>query len=132
MHTDSLALQALDTYTQVVRQYPELAITNYARINRALLLYQTGSKSQAILELEDLEASLRGFAEVHAALAAIIYNERPYEIAYAEEQFDLASDFDKRYLDVEWVSREKHWPPAMIAALDKFVSETVLEDARFS
>ena len=74
------------------------------------------------LELEDLEASLRGFAEVHAALAAIIYNERPYEVAYAEEQFDLASEFDKRYLDISWVSKEKHWPPAMIAALDKFAN----------
>ena len=115
-------LQALETYTLITRKYPDLAITNYARINRALLLYQTGSKSQAILELEDLEASLRGYAEVHAALAAIIYSERPHEISYAEEQFDLASEFDKRYMDVEWVTREKRWPPAMVAALDRFTN----------
>ena len=97
-----------------------MAITNYARIHRALLLYQTGSKSQAILEFEDLEASLRGYAEVHAAIATLVYNERPSEISYAEEQFDLASEFDKRYLDIEWVSREKKWPPAMLDALSKF------------
>lgn len=85
-------------------------------------MYQTGSKSQAILELEDLESSLRGYAEVHAAIASMIYNERPSEISYAEEQFDLASEFDKRYMDVEWVSKEKKWPPAMIAALDRFAN----------
>lgn len=86
------------------------------------MLYQAGNFSEAILELQDLEASLRGFAEVHAALASIIYSERPAEIAYAEQQFDLASEFDGHYLDIDWVAREKHWPPAMLRALDKFVN----------
>lgn len=117
-----LLLQALDAYTTITRKYPGLAITNYARIGRALLLYQIGNTSESILELEDLEASLRGFAEVHAALASIIYTERPSEISYAEEQFDLASEFDSRYLDVQWVEREKHWPPAMLTALNKFAA----------
>lgn len=115
-------LQALASYTTIVRQYPDLAITNYAKIGRALLLYQTGSKSQAILELEDLEVSLRGYAEVHAALASIIYNERPREVSYAEEQFDLASEFDSRYGDLKWVASAKAWPPAMLTALDRFIN----------
>ena len=87
-----------------------------------MLLYQAGNTSEAILELEDLESSLRGFAEVHAALASIIYAERPSEILYAEEQFDLASEFDSRYSDVNWVEKEKHWPPAMLQALGKFAN----------
>ena len=86
------------------------------------MLYQTGNISEAILELQDLEASLRGFAEVHAALASIIYAERPSEISYAEQQFDLASEFDGRYQDLRWVEQEKHWPPALLRALDKFAS----------
>lgn len=105
-----------------MKQFPGLAISNYARIGRALMLYQAGNASEAILELEDLESALRGFAEVHAALASIIYAERPSEISYAEEQFDLASEFDSRYLDVRWVEKEKHWPPAMLKALDKFAA----------
>lgn len=115
-----LRLQALEVYTRIVKQFPGLAITNYARIERALMLYQVGNVSESILELQDLEASLRGLAEVHAALASIIYAERPSEVSYAEQQFDLASEFDSRYLDVKWVEREKHWPPAMLTALNKF------------
>lgn len=84
------------------------------------MLYQTGNSSEAILELEDLEVSLRGYAEVHAALASIVYAERPSEISYAEQQFDLASEFDNRYLDIDWVEKQKNWPPSMLIALNKF------------
>lgn len=87
-----------------------------------MLLYQTGNRRQAILELEDLEVAQRGNPEVHAALASIIYTERPAEISYAEAQYDLASEFDQRYGNVQWVANEKAWPPAMLAALDKFVN----------
>lgn len=119
---DTSPVQGLEDFTQITRRFPDLAITNYAKIGRALLLYQTGSKNQAILELEDLEVALRGYAEVHAALASIIYTERPTEISYAEEQFDIASEFDQRYSDIKWVEREKAWPPAMLTALDKFLN----------
>ena len=115
-------MQALDKYSQIMAQFPELAITQYARLGHALLLYQTGSTSQAILELESLEAELRGLAEVHAALACIIYAERPAEVSYAEGQFDLASEFDSRYSNLQWTEREKGWPPAMLAALDRFLN----------
>jgi hypothetical protein len=33
---------ALEQYTQVAQQYPDLALAQYARIGRALLLYQQG------------------------------------------------------------------------------------------
>ncbi len=65
--------QALDMYTQGVRQYPDLALSEYARLGRALLLYQQGYASQALLELEDSEVAMKGYAEVHAALAAVLY-----------------------------------------------------------
>ena len=57
-------LQALGCYDEIVHKFPDLAITEYARIHRAILLYQTGNPSRAILELEDEEVNLRGFAEV--------------------------------------------------------------------
>jgi hypothetical protein len=62
------ASQALSCYSAIVRKYPDLAITEYARLNRALMLYQTGRVSQAILELDDEEVSLRGYAEVRCCI----------------------------------------------------------------
>ena len=54
----------MDCYTTVDRKYGDLALANYARIGRALLLYQKGQKLNGILELEGLASSLRGYAEV--------------------------------------------------------------------
>lgn len=38
------------------------------------------------------------------------------------QEWNLACLFDKRYVDPEWVRTNKHWPPRMIAALQKFLS----------
>ena len=42
-------------------------------MERALVLYQLGSVSDALLALQDEEVALRGNAGVHAALAAVLY-----------------------------------------------------------
>ena len=68
--------QALQHYTEITRRFPGLAITERARVKRALLLYEVGQVQQALAELDDEEIALRGYAEVHAALAAILYTER--------------------------------------------------------
>lgn len=39
---------------------------------------------------QDLEVSLRGYAEVHAALAAVLYVERPALLQVAEQQWEIA------------------------------------------
>ncbi len=65
---------------------PDFATTEYARLSRAEMLYQQNFVSDAILQLEDLEVALRGYAEVHAALAAILYVERPARVQQAEQQ----------------------------------------------
>jgi hypothetical protein len=59
-----LLVQALGTYTKIIRDFPGLALTERARIRRAILLYETGQVQEAILELEDEEVALRGNAEV--------------------------------------------------------------------
>ena len=119
VYNADVTLQALADYTQIVDTYPDLAITEYARVDRALLLYQTGHQLEAILELEGQESSMRGYAEVHAALAAMLYNANKY--TRAETQWDLANEFDKRYTDVAYITQTKHWPPAMVAALQRFL-----------
>lgn len=86
------------------------------------MLYQTGRTSSAILELDDEEVGIRGDPEVHSALAAILYSEKPLQISRSEEQWDLAMSFDKRYSDPDWVASQKKWPPKMMQALRKFLS----------
>ena len=115
-------VQALQAYTQITRTYPDLAITQYARISHALMLYQSGRTVDAVLEMEGEEEELRGNAEVHAALAAMLYSESPKQINRAETQWEIAREFDQRYANLDWVKQEKHWPPAMQTALGNFLN----------
>lgn len=111
---------ALQEYTDIVKKYPELALAERARVPRALLLYQTGKTEEALLLLEDEEVALRGSPEVHAALAVVLHAERPNQVTRAEEQWERATEFDRRYEDVEWVA--KRWPPKMVNALQRFLT----------
>ena len=62
----------------------------------------------------ELRAPLRPFPPPSAA-------ERPGQRLYAEEQWELACEFDQRYADADWVARTKHWPPRALAALQRFL-----------
>lgn len=90
-------------------------------MQRALLLYQTGSRLEALLELEAEEAVLRGYPEVHAALAVLLHAERPQQLGRVEGQWETCMEFDRRYEDAAWVRETKHWPPAVCAALERFL-----------
>lgn len=111
---------ALNCNSEIIARYPDLALAERARIARALLLYQVDRPQDALLQLEDEEVALRGSAEVHAALAVVFYGlGKPVQ---AEQQWAVASEFDKRYSDVAWVAAEKHWPPKLLQALEKFLT----------
>jgi tetratricopeptide (TPR) repeat protein len=111
---------ALRCHSEIIARYPDLALAERARIARGLLLYQVGKPQEALLQLEDEEVALRGSAEVHAALAVIFYDlGKPVQ---AEQQWEVASEFDKRYSDVYWVQKERHWPPKLIQALENFLN----------
>ena len=112
---------ARDLYSQVITGYPDFALSERARIARALLEYQLGHVDVCIVELEDEEVAFRGSAEVHAALASVLYAERPERIALAEQQWDIATEFDTRYQDIDWVKQERKWPPKMLQALEAFL-----------
>jgi len=113
---------ARDMYSQVITGYPDFALSERARIARALLEYQLGHVEVCLVELEDEEVAFRGSAEVHAALASVLYAERPERIALAEQQWDIATEFDTRYQDINWVKHERKWPPKMLQALEAFLN----------
>jgi hypothetical protein len=105
-------------YARAIAAGPDLAIADLARVSRALVLRQVGDAAGARLALEDVEAGLRGRAEVHAALAALRYEAT---LPGAEAQWALASEFDSRFADLGWVAAQRHWPPAMVDALRRFL-----------
>eukprot|EP00951_Prasinocladus_malaysianus_P013384 scaffold101032_cov36-Prasinocladus_malaysianus.AAC.1 len=68
-----------------------------------VMSYIPHTRTQALLELEDLEFSFKGSAELAAALSATIYTEHPNLLAKAESEWRLVEAFDARYNDLTWV-----------------------------
>ncbi|KAK9135096.1 hypothetical protein Syun_014426 [Stephania yunnanensis] len=105
-------VRALDSFSQVIKGYKDLALSEYARVGRALALYEVGDREEAIAELEDVSISLKGYPEVHAALAAALYADKHAPLL-AENQFTIATLLDPRYSDLTYVRETKHWPPSL-------------------
>lgn len=46
---------------QVVKDYKDFALSDYARVGRAIALYEVGDNEEAIAEMEDVSISLKGY-----------------------------------------------------------------------
>ncbi|KAH7422998.1 hypothetical protein KP509_12G034800 [Ceratopteris richardii] len=112
--------QALLQYTQVIKEDGDLALSEYARVGRAIALYEVGDREEAFIELEDVSVSLKGYPEVHAALAAVLYTDK-HSLLSAEKQFTIATLLDPHYTDLSYVKDTKHWPPSLVNSLAKFI-----------
>lgn len=112
---------ALDYFTQVVKDYKDFAFSDYARVGRALALYEVGDREEAIVEMEDISISLKGYPEVHAALAAALYVDK-HKPLLAENQFTIATLLDPQYTDLSYVRETKHWPPSLVSSLQHFIT----------
>ncbi|WOL00881.1 hypothetical protein Cni_G09594 [Canna indica] len=113
--------RALDYFTLVVRDYKEFAFSDYARVGRALVLYEIGDRDEAIAEMEDVSISLKGYPEIHAALAAALYFDK-HAALLAENQFTIAILLDPHYTDLSYVRENKHWPPSLVDSLQHFIT----------
>jgi hypothetical protein len=118
---DACCVCCAELYNAFLGQYGDLALAEYARLGKALALYEVGQVSDALLLLEDQEVAMRGSPEVHAALAAMLYAERPPQRFRAEQQFDIAVEFDRRFESADWVQQNRHWPPRLLTALQAFL-----------
>nr|CAD1842073.1 unnamed protein product [Ananas comosus var. bracteatus] len=113
--------RALLYFTQVVKDYKDLALSEYARVGRALVLYEIGDRDEAIAEMEDVSVSLKGYPEIHAALAAALYADKHAPLL-AENQFAIATLLDPHYTDLSYVKETKHWPPSLVSSLQHFIT----------
>ncbi|TVU51076.1 hypothetical protein EJB05_02482, partial [Eragrostis curvula] len=115
--------EALASFTGVVREYADLALSEYARVGRALVLYEIGDRDESIAEMEDVSIALKGYPEIHAALAAALYADK-HAALLAENQFAIATLLDPHYTDLAYVRDTKHWPPSLVASLHDFITLT--------
>ncbi|KAH0988025.1 hypothetical protein GBA52_015202 [Prunus armeniaca] len=113
--------QALICFTQVIEKYNDFAFSDYARVGRSLILYEVGNREEAIAEMEDVSISLKGYPEVHAALAAALYADKHAPLL-AENQFTIATLLDPHYTDLSYVKKTKHWPPSLVSSLYHFIT----------
>ena len=60
--------------------------------------------------------------QVHAAMAAVLYAEKPLERQRAEVQWEIGTEFDSRYNNIEWVAKSKVWGPRLLQALERFLT----------
>lgn len=120
--------EALACYEEIISSFPELAITEYARISRGLNLFQLGRKSDAILQMDELTVTLRGKSEVHAALAVMEYDAAKTRgsilaaayIVSSEKEWAKAQEWNNKW-SVEYAKKNTRWPPRMLNALSAFL-----------
>ncbi|CAM0949940.1 unnamed protein product [Alopecurus aequalis] len=113
--------EALASFTAVVSGYKDLALSEYARVGRALVLYEIGDRDESITEMEDVSVALKGYPEIHAALAAALYADKHAPLL-AENQFTIATLLDPHYTDLAYVRDTKHWPPSLVTSLRNFIT----------
>ena len=107
---------ALEDYQQAVALDPKFA---FARVNAALANYQLGHVEDAIREFRNLTRRYPNFADARAALTAALWaHGQPGE---AESNWVAVIGLDSRYKNLDWVAQVRRWPPAMVAALDRFL-----------
>ncbi len=108
---------ALADYQTAVDLEPKFA---FARVNAALMEYQLGHQGEAIRQLRNLTRRYPNFADARAALTAALWGQG--QAGEAESNWVAVVGLDGRYKDLAWVSTIRRWPPAMVAALEKFLN----------
>lgn len=104
-------------YQKAAELAPDFA---FARANYTLALYQLGQVDEAIRTMKNLLRKYPQFADMRAALTAALWVKG--ERGEAESNWVAAVGLDRRYKDLDWVAHTRRWPPAMVEALEKFLT----------
>lgn len=107
---------AIADYRTAFELAPGYAI---AGANYALALYQVQRPQEAIQLVRTLVRQYPQFADVRAALTALLWVSG--QQGEAESHWVAAVGLDSHYRDLEWVAQIRSWPPAMVEALEQFL-----------
>jgi tetratricopeptide (TPR) repeat protein len=108
---------ALVDYHKATEIAPNFA---FAYANYALSLYEIGRIKEAIRSMRNTVRKYPQFPDVRAALTAALWVQG--DQGEAESQWVSVVGLDRRYKDLNWVTQIRRWPPAIAAALGKFLS----------
>jgi tetratricopeptide (TPR) repeat protein len=92
----------------------------FARANYAIALFQLEQRDEAMRILKTLARKHPNFADARAALTAALWADG--KRGEAESNWVAVAGLDKRYKDINWVAHTRHWSPAMVDALQKFLT----------
>ena len=90
-----------------------------ARSSAALAAFQLGDLAMAERELRSLIRRYPLFADARAGLTALLWQRGA--TGEAESHWTAASGLDPRYRQGEWLLEVRRWPPAPVAALERFL-----------
>ncbi|MFZ9753151.1 MAG: tetratricopeptide repeat protein [Cyanobium sp.] len=91
-----------------------------ARSSAALAAFQLGDLGAAERELRNLIRRYPLFADARAGLTALLWQRGA--AGEAESNWAAASGLDPRYRQSDWLLQIRRWPPAPVAALERFLS----------
>lgn len=90
---------------------------SFAAANKALAMYQLGNTEEAIREMRSLLRRYPDFPDMRAALAAAQW--AAGREGDAETNWQRVEDI--RYKDINWLQKERRWPPALTSSLQAFL-----------
>ncbi len=98
-------------------------LTTYGS-HRYVSLYQIGSQTgnpdPAIKAMKNILRKYPNFTDVRAALTAALWAD--HKQGEAESNWVSVLNLDRRYQDINWVRNIRRWSPALVEALDKFLT----------
>ena len=107
---------ARDSFVTAADARPGFAM---ARSSAALAAFQLGDLATAERELRSLIRRYPLFADARAGLTALLWQRGAS--GEAESHWTAASGLDPRYRQGEWLLKVRRWPPAPVAALERFL-----------
>lgn len=108
---------AIADYQAAITLQPSFSL---AYGNYALALYQVGDTPKAIQIMKSLVRKYPSFADMRAALTAALWEQG--QGGEAESNWVAVVGLDSRYKDLNWVKNVRRWPPAMVSALEHFLT----------
>eukprot|EP01041_Mallomonas_annulata_P001220 gene1220-2372_t len=108
---------ALKDYTYASRLRPDFVAP---QLGRALVLYQLDKPKESVEYFKQLTIKYPAFADAQAALAVMLYEQGGVNNEDALDRWEIATEQDSRYMDVDWVENIRRWPPKLVHALEIF------------